>query len=103
MILPSFFGCTFLQDLNRLLDDNDQVDLFNRRLQAALMREPDVRFCPQPDCPWAVFVTLDRKDTKSKDGCPMECQKCLNVFCVMCRQPWHDGSPCTPLTLAVSR
>ncbi|XP_078239970.1 uncharacterized protein LOC110087003 [Pogona vitticeps] len=61
-------------------------------LRRVLVADPGTRWCPAPDCSYAVIAY----------GCA-ECprlvcgrQGCGTEFCYHCRQPWHPDSSCKP-------
>eukprot|EP00730_Choanoeca_flexa_P016188 TRINITY_DN7598_c0_g1_i2.p1 TRINITY_DN7598_c0_g1~~TRINITY_DN7598_c0_g1_i2.p1 ORF type:complete len:403 (+),score=62.63 TRINITY_DN7598_c0_g1_i2:49-1257(+) len=58
-------------------------------LQRALQRDPNVRLCPHPNCPYAVI--LSRAVSKKRE---VKCECCHEGFCIKCRQPAHEG-PCS--------
>ncbi|XP_025050095.1 E3 ubiquitin-protein ligase RNF19B-like isoform X1 [Alligator sinensis] len=61
-----------------------------RRLLAA---DPGTRWCPAPDCSYAVIAY-------GCDDCPrLTCGRegCGTEFCYHCRQPWHPGAACAPV------
>ena len=56
-----------------------------------LLSEPDARFCPRPDCKFALIAT-------EFASCPkIQCQECQTDFCYHCRQVWHPNQPCDQL------
>lgn len=70
--------------LEHLLEHDSKLlaKLARLSLHKALARDPWVRFCPQPDCPYAVVC---RKNTARR--CPiLECGVCTVPFCIKCRQ-----------------
>ncbi|EGT35817.1 hypothetical protein CAEBREN_23659 [Caenorhabditis brenneri] len=59
-------------------------------IRAALVKIPDARWCPAPDCGFAVIVPNGKK-------CPkIQCQKpgCDTEFCYDCKKKWHPGRKC---------
>uniref|UniRef100_A0A1I7UKN9 RBR-type E3 ubiquitin transferase n=1 Tax=Caenorhabditis tropicalis TaxID=1561998 RepID=A0A1I7UKN9_9PELO len=59
-------------------------------VRSALIKDPSARWCPAPDCGFAVIVPNGKK-------CPkIRCQRpeCGIHFCFTCKKPWHEGSPC---------
>ena len=68
-------------------------------LKTFLMQDPNTRYCPEPDCKWAVTIEMENSKggggRSSSRGCPVLCQMCDKQFCVQCRRSWHDG-PCGP-------
>uniref|UniRef100_A0A8C2TKY0 RBR-type E3 ubiquitin transferase n=1 Tax=Coturnix japonica TaxID=93934 RepID=A0A8C2TKY0_COTJA len=84
-------------DIHSLLPEPALRDKYEefllRRLLAA---EPGTRWCPAPDCSYAViaygFAECPRL-TCGREGCGTE-------FCYHCRQLWHPDGPCTAVPLA---
>uniref|UniRef100_A0A8R1HLH4 RBR-type E3 ubiquitin transferase n=2 Tax=Caenorhabditis japonica TaxID=281687 RepID=A0A8R1HLH4_CAEJA len=59
-------------------------------LRAALIKIPDTRWCPAPDCGFAIIVPNGSK-------CPkITCQRpeCKTEFCFDCQKEWHQGRSC---------
>lgn len=55
-------------------------------LRIALSNTTEARYCPTPDCPYAVLVPPERS------VCPrVLCPCCVQSFCILCQQPWHRG------------
>ena len=53
-----------------------------------LMAEPDARYCPAPDCNFALVAT-------EFASCPrIVCHECGQDFCYHCRQVWHPNQSC---------
>eukprot|EP00047_Mylnosiga_fluctuans_P023546 m.140027 g.140027 ORF g.140027 m.140027 type:complete len:312 (+) comp9625_c0_seq3:173-1108(+) len=71
-----------------LQDDPDLGVLFlQSELQASLMRDPLVRFCPAPGCGNAFVCNADQ------GSCPrITCPACQGRMCYLCRAAWHPGS-----------
>eukprot|EP00053_Salpingoeca_punica_P008431 m.75688 g.75688 ORF g.75688 m.75688 type:complete len:441 (-) comp14601_c0_seq1:346-1668(-) len=65
-------------------------DTYNRLLLLrTLQRNPLVRFCPSPDCTYAVECH------SNQSNCPrLTCPMCEGSFCFTCRQTWHSSGPC---------
>lgn len=73
---------------------NQKPDLVSKyeefSVRAALVKLPDARWCPAPDCGFAVIVP-------NGEQCPkIKCQKpkCKTEFCFKCKKVWHEGKPC---------
>ena len=65
-------------------------------LRRVLSTMADVRWCPAPDCGYAVLATNCAK-------CPqLHCMrpKCNTSFCFHCRDKWHEGMSCEQAALA---
>ncbi|XP_065586697.1 E3 ubiquitin-protein ligase RNF19B-like [Cyrtonyx montezumae] len=84
-------------DVHRLLPEPALRDKYEefllRRLLAA---DPSTRWCPAPDCSYAVIAygcAECPRLTCGREGCGTE-------FCYHCRQLWHPDGPCAgaPLT-----
>jgi len=52
-----------------------------------VMRSDDLVYCPTPDCDQVVQWDKDRNPR-------LQCQKCCNTWCLLCKVPWHDGLTC---------
>ncbi|EFO88728.1 hypothetical protein CRE_06578 [Caenorhabditis remanei] len=59
-------------------------------VRAALVRVPEARWCPAPDCGFAVIVPNGERCPKIK--CQRE--RCGVEFCYKCKKEWHKGRPC---------
>jgi hypothetical protein len=67
-----------------LMDAHDRLLLLR-----TLQRNPLVRFCPAPDCCYAVECHATQRE------CPrLHCPVCSSNFCFVCRESWHLGQPC---------
>ncbi|EDQ88159.1 uncharacterized protein MONBRDRAFT_26767 [Monosiga brevicollis MX1] len=89
------FGCSAEVPLDIVCEVlRDRPDMLEKMqiygLRRALQRIPDARFCPHPNCSWAVICT---KRFLRRRG-PIQCQVCHHEFCFKCRQPAHPGEPC---------
>ncbi|XP_059324709.1 E3 ubiquitin-protein ligase RNF19B-like isoform X1 [Ammospiza nelsoni] len=61
-------------------------------LRRLLVADPGTRWCPAPDCSYAVLAhgcAECPRLTCGREGCGTE-------FCYHCRQPWHPEGPCAP-------
>ncbi|XP_054724744.1 E3 ubiquitin-protein ligase RNF19B-like [Uloborus diversus] len=59
-------------------------------LRRVLITEPDARWCPAPDCGYAVIA-------RGCAGCPkLKCERpgCNTFFCYHCKQEWHPNLTC---------
>ncbi|XP_077557962.1 E3 ubiquitin-protein ligase RNF19B-like [Haemaphysalis longicornis] len=59
-------------------------------LRRALITEPDARWCPAPDCGYAVIAS-------GCASCPkLHCERpgCNTDFCYHCKEAWHPGRSC---------
>ncbi|KAJ6661249.1 hypothetical protein lerEdw1_015386 [Lerista edwardsae] len=78
-------------EVERLLPEAGLRDKYEEcLLRRLLLADPGTRWCPAPDCSYAVIAY----------GCA-ECprlvcgrQDCRTEFCYHCRQPWHPNSSC---------
>jgi len=62
-----------------------------------LMSQPDARYCPAPDCNFALVAT-------EFASCPrIVCHECGQDFCYHCRQVWHPNQSCDQNTRALIR
>ncbi|KAM4680631.1 E3 ubiquitin-protein ligase RNF19B-like isoform 2-T3 [Amazona ochrocephala] len=81
-------------DIHRLLAEPSlrarYEEFLLRRLLAA---DPSTRWCPAPNCSYAVIAygcAECPRLTCGREGCGTE-------FCYHCRQPWHPDGPCVPV------
>uniref|UniRef100_A0A3P8S4B2 RBR-type E3 ubiquitin transferase n=1 Tax=Amphiprion percula TaxID=161767 RepID=A0A3P8S4B2_AMPPE len=78
-------------DVRAILNDQSLLERFEEyQLRRFLASDPDTRWCPAPDCSYAVIAY----------GCA-ECPKlicgrkgCDTEFCYHCRQLWHPNQTC---------
>jgi len=71
-------------------DDNLFAKYEEFTLRRALVSIPDIRWCPAPDCGYAVIAA-------GCASCPqLKCQRpgCNYEFCYHCRQLWHPNTTC---------
>ncbi|KAI3410085.1 hypothetical protein GPALN_006447 [Globodera pallida] len=86
-------NCTALlhaSDIYALLEH--QPDLVERyeifALRRVLSTDPDARWCPAPDCTYAVIAY-------SCAACPqLRCERCDTMFCYHCKNNWHPNQTC---------
>ncbi|XP_065347244.1 E3 ubiquitin-protein ligase RNF19B-like isoform X2 [Cloeon dipterum] len=78
-------------DVRMILNDSNiytkYEDFMVRRVLAT---DPDTRWCPQPDCSFAVIAS-------GCASCPkIKCQRpgCPGVFCYHCKADWHPNQTC---------
>ncbi|XP_058690866.1 E3 ubiquitin-protein ligase RNF19B-like isoform X4 [Poecile atricapillus] len=80
-------------DVHRLLPQPALRDKYEEfLLRRLLVADPGTRWCPAPDCSYAVFAhgcAECPRLTCGREGCGTE-------FCYHCRQPWHPDGPCAP-------
>ncbi|XP_064196972.1 E3 ubiquitin-protein ligase RNF19A isoform X2 [Anguilla rostrata] len=78
-------------DIHALLDDHALLQRFEEyQLRRVLAADPDTRWCPAPDCSYAVIAYGCAECPKlccGRDGCGTE-------FCYHCRQLWHPDQTC---------
>ncbi|PAV56414.1 hypothetical protein WR25_18116 [Diploscapter pachys] len=55
-----------------------------------LLNEPDVRWCPSPDCEYAVIASSCAACPQLKCGRP----ECGTLFCYHCKGVWHANQTC---------
>ncbi|XP_039425684.1 E3 ubiquitin-protein ligase RNF19B-like isoform X4 [Corvus cornix cornix] len=81
-------------DVHRLLPEPALRDKYEEfLLRRLLVADPGIRWCPAPDCSYAVFAhgcAECPRLTCGREGCGTE-------FCYHCRQPWHPDGPCAPV------
>ncbi|KAJ8008679.1 hypothetical protein DPEC_G00080920 [Dallia pectoralis] len=78
-------------DVRTILDDHTLLERFEEyQLRRFLAADPDTRWCPAPDCSFAVIAYGCAECPKlscGRDGCETE-------FCYHCRQLWHPDQTC---------
>nr|XP_057912903.1 E3 ubiquitin-protein ligase RNF19B [Doryrhamphus excisus] len=78
-------------DVRTILDDRVLLERFEEyHLRRFLAADPDTRWCPAPDCSYAVIAYGCAECPKlscGRDGCNTE-------FCYHCRQLWHPNQTC---------
>ncbi|GAB0185193.1 E3 ubiquitin-protein ligase RNF19B-like [Grus japonensis] len=86
-------------DVHRLLAEPALRDKYEEfLLRRLLVADPGTRWCPAPDCSYAVIAygcAECPRLTCGREGCGTE-------FCYHCRQPWHPDGPCVPVLPAPS-
>lgn len=66
----------------------EKYELF--MVRRTLITDPDVRWCPAPDCDYCVIAT-------GCASCPLlRCERpgCETLFCYHCKQEWHPNQTC---------
>ena len=78
-------------DVKSILNDDSVMAKYDEfTLRRALVADPDCRWCPAPDCGYAVIAT-------GCASCPkLECERpgCNTEFCYHCKQMWHPNLTC---------
>ncbi|XP_066533180.1 E3 ubiquitin-protein ligase RNF19A isoform X2 [Hoplias malabaricus] len=78
-------------DVRAILDDGALLERFEEfQLRRFLAADPDTRWCPAPDCSYAVIAYGCAECPKlscGREGCDTE-------FCYHCRQLWHPDQTC---------
>ncbi|XP_037305065.2 E3 ubiquitin-protein ligase RNF19A isoform X4 [Pungitius pungitius] len=78
-------------DVRAILDDQALLERFEEyQLRRYLAADPDTRWCPAPDCSYAVIAYGCAECPKlscGREGCDTE-------FCYHCRQLWHPNQTC---------
>ncbi|KAM9779473.1 E3 ubiquitin-protein ligase RNF19B isoform 1-T6 [Syngnathus typhle] len=78
-------------DVRTILDDPVVLERFEEyHLRRFLAADPDTRWCPAPDCSYAVIAYGCAECPKlrcGRDGCDTD-------FCYHCRQLWHPNQTC---------
>ncbi|XP_009461547.1 PREDICTED: E3 ubiquitin-protein ligase RNF19B-like [Nipponia nippon] len=86
-------------DVHHLLAEPALRDKYEEfLLRRLLVADPGTRWCPAPDCSYAVIAygcAECPRLTCEREGCGTE-------FCYHCRQPWHPDGPCAPVPPAPS-
>ncbi|XP_053718012.1 E3 ubiquitin-protein ligase RNF19A-like isoform X1 [Synchiropus splendidus] len=88
---PECFECLNPQDIRIILEDPDLTGKYEEfMMRRFLAAEPDCRWCPAPDCGFAVIANgcaSCPKITCGRSGCGTE-------FCYHCKQLWHPDKTC---------
>ncbi|KAK6626546.1 E3 ubiquitin-protein ligase rnf19b [Polyplax serrata] len=78
-------------DIRMILNDKVQYEKYEDfTLRRALAIDPDTRWCPAPDCGFAVIAT-------GCASCPkIRCERpgCDSYFCYHCKAEWHPNQTC---------
>ncbi|ELU10801.1 hypothetical protein CAPTEDRAFT_174774 [Capitella teleta] len=78
-------------DIQAILDDVHLMHKYEEfMLRRVLVSDPDTRWCPAPDCGFAVIAT-------GCASCPrLKCERpgCNTHFCYHCKQHWHPNKTC---------
>ncbi|XP_023655029.1 E3 ubiquitin-protein ligase RNF19A isoform X1 [Paramormyrops kingsleyae] len=78
-------------DIHAILDDPALLERFqDYQLRRFLAADPDTRWCPAPDCSYAVIAYGCAECPRlrcGREGCDTE-------FCYHCRQLWHPDQTC---------
>ncbi|KAH9427076.1 E3 ubiquitin-protein ligase rnf19b, partial [Dermatophagoides pteronyssinus] len=79
-------------DIKTLLhNDHNAIEKYESfMVRRTLITDPDVRWCPAPDCDYCVIAT-------GCASCPMlKCERpgCETLFCYHCKQEWHPSQTC---------
>lgn len=78
-------------DIHMILDCDTLKGKYEEfMLRRVLVAEPDARWCPAPDCCFAVIAT-------GCASCPkLKCERpgCNTYFCYHCKQDWHPNQTC---------
>ena len=78
-----------------LHDDKFYFKYESFMLRKVLAAEPDARWCPAPDCGYAVLATGCASCPKlscGREGCKTE-------FCYHCKQEWHPNQTCSAASI----
>ncbi|XP_052260638.1 E3 ubiquitin-protein ligase RNF19B-like isoform X2 [Dreissena polymorpha] len=78
-------------DIKMVLQDESLLSKYEDfMVRRVLVSDPDARWCPAPDCGYAVIAT-------ECAGCPkIKCERpgCNTHFCYHCKQYWHPNKTC---------
>lgn len=78
-------------DIRMILNDEVLLAKYESfMLRRVLVTEPDARWCPAPDCGYAVIA-------RGCASCPkLKCERpgCNTYFCYHCKQEWHPNQTC---------
>jgi hypothetical protein len=84
----SYFFCI---DIRMILNDQTQLEKYEDfMVRRVLAVEPDARWCPAPDCSFAVIAS-------GCASCPkLRCERpgCDSYFCYHCKARWHPNQTC---------
>lgn len=79
-------------DIKRIINDYNTYKCYEKfLLVSTLSKIPGLRWCPAPDCEYAVIAGDDCS------SCPqLKCRRpeCGTEFCFSCRQRWHPDKTC---------
>ncbi|XP_017878159.1 E3 ubiquitin-protein ligase RNF19A-like [Ceratina calcarata] len=78
-------------DIRMILNDQTQLEKYEDfMVRRVLAVEPDARWCPAPDCSFAVIAS-------GCASCPkLRCERpgCDSYFCYHCKARWHPNQTC---------
>ncbi|XP_073993597.1 uncharacterized protein isoform X2 [Rhodnius prolixus] len=78
-------------DIRMILNDKNQYEKYEDfMVRRVLAVEPDTRWCPAPDCSYAVIAS-------GCASCPkIKCERegCDSYFCYHCKAAWHPNQTC---------
>lgn len=78
-------------DIRMILNDSAQLEKYEDfMVRRVLAVEPDARWCPAPDCSFAVIAS-------GCASCPkLRCERpgCDSYFCYHCKARWHPNQTC---------
>ncbi|XP_043263776.1 E3 ubiquitin-protein ligase RNF19A-like [Colletes gigas] len=78
-------------DIRMILNDQTQLEKYEDfMVRRVLAVEPDARWCPAPDCSFAVIAS-------GCASCPkLRCERpgCDSYFCYHCKAQWHPNQTC---------
>lgn len=80
-----------ISDIRMILNDQTQLEKYEDfMVRRVLAIESDVRWCPAPDCCFAVIAS-------GCASCPkLRCERpgCDSYFCYHCKARWHPNQTC---------
>lgn len=83
--------CDIFADIRMILNDQTQLEKYEDfMVRRVLAVEPDARWCPAPDCSFAVIAS-------GCASCPkLRCERpgCDSYFCYHCKARWHPNQTC---------
>uniref|UniRef100_A0A8D8RP90 RBR-type E3 ubiquitin transferase n=1 Tax=Cacopsylla melanoneura TaxID=428564 RepID=A0A8D8RP90_9HEMI len=78
-------------DIHSILQDQAQFEKYEDfMVRRVLSVEPDTRWCPTPDCGFAVIATGCASCPRLRCGRP----GCHSYFCYNCKAAWHPNQTC---------
>lgn len=88
---PQCSECFHPSDIKSILQNDELMRKYEEfALRRYLVADPDARWCPSPDCGYAVIAT-------GCASCPkLECDRpgCNTSFCYHCKSIWHPDQTC---------
>ena len=74
-------------EVQNLLDVESYQDYERNRYWAQKQRDPNTRYCTEPECSALI-------DNGSDENPHITCPSCSREYCFKCMRIWHDGTTC---------